>query len=91
MLERIIWFLELVINLVRVYEIVLRAFRHANLGTLERIICFLELVINLVRVYEIVLREFRNANLGTPQLSIEDEFDLQLIDAMSSNGGQRAP
>ena len=58
---------------------------------LERIIWFLELVINLVRVYEIVLRAFRHANHGTPQLSIEDEYDLQLIDAMSSNGEQRSP
>ena len=64
---------------------------------LERIIWFLELVINLVRLFEIVWqlleswREFRNANPHTPQSSIEDEYDLQLIDAMSSNEGERAP
>jgi hypothetical protein len=64
---------------------------------LERIIWFLELVIHLVQVFEFVwhllesLREFRNANPHTPQSSIEDEYDLQLIDAMSSNGGERAP
>ena len=64
---------------------------------LQRVIRFLDLVINLVRVFEIVWhllgswREFRNANPGTPQSSIEDEYDLELIDAMSSNGGERAP
>ena len=63
---------------------------------LGRIISFLELVITLVRVFENVWhllgswREFRNANPHTPQSSIEDEYDLQLIDAMSSNGGERA-
>jgi hypothetical protein len=64
---------------------------------LERIIWFLELVTNVIQVFQIVWRllgswrEFRNANPGTPQSSIEDEYDLELIDAMSSNGGERAP
>ena len=62
---------------------------------LERINFYLELVVTLLRVCQIVWqlfrswREFRNGYGGTPQSS-EDQYDLQLIDAMLSNEGERA-